>query len=177
MIRSLLQQFPRWFPFISRAVFRTTAACVCDSYAFARPNAPAACRVRAGQADLLFPFSLSPPVSRSPASATRRIISPLCSCSLLCASLTTHLLVRLLLSYFLNRPLSPFPPSLSLFSFSVFLSVSLFLSLESSTLQSGAATYTTRWIPSPVDSLARARARRGTEQNRARTALGQRQRI
>lgn len=131
--------------------------------------------VGCGQDRLIsFFLSLFLPVSRSPASATRRIISPLCSCSLLCASLTTHLLVRLLLSYFLNRPLSPFPP-LSLFSFSLFLSVSLFLSLESSTLQSGAATYTTRWIPSPVDSLAR--ARRGTEQNRARTALGQRQRI
>lgn len=174
MIRSLLQQFPRWFPFISRAVFRTTAACVCDSYAFARPNAPAACRVRAEQADLLFPFSLSPRLSLSRVRHTADHLSSLFAFPSVCVS--NHPSTCSPPSFLLSQPTSlALPPPLSLFSFSLFHSVSLFLSLESSTLQSGAATYTTRWIPSPVDSLAR--ARRGTEQNRARTALGQRQRI
>lgn len=131
--------------------------------------------VGCGQDRLIsFFLSLFLPVSRSPASATRRIISPLCSCSLLCASLTTHLLVRLLLSYFLNRPLSPFP-SLSF----LFFSLSLRLTLPLPRIINIAVRC--RYLHNPVDSisggLSRARARRGTEQNRARTALGQRQRI
>lgn len=48
---------------------------------------------------------------------------------------------------------------------SLFLSLSLFPSVESSTLQSGAATYTIRWIPSP-DS----RTQRGTEPNQTEHA-------
>lgn len=111
-----------------------------------RPRAAAAAR-RTGRS----PFSfLSFTVSLRP---SRRIIS--LACAHACVSLTTHLPVRLLLSYF--------PDLLSLLSFSLFSPVSLFLSLESSTLQSGAATYTTRWIPSPGS---RARARRGTEHAR-----------
>lgn len=57
--------------------------------------------------------------------------------------------------YFLSHPTTP-----RLF----FLFLSRFSSMESSTLQSGAATYTTWWIPSPSS-----RAQRRTEPNRART--------
>lgn len=156
MIRSLLQQFPRWFPFISRAVFRTTAACICDSYAFARPNAPAACRVRAGQADLLFPFSLSPRLSLSRVRHTADHLSSLFVFPSVCVS--NHPSTCSPPSFLLSQPTSLALPPLSL-SF-LFFCLSLRLTLPLPRIINIAVRC--RYLHNPVDSisggLSRARA-------------------